>query len=217
MPEGVYSDAVVPLAISSEESREAPRGRHSALVRITHWINTASFFALVVSGIAILLAHPRLYWGETGGVGGPSLLDLPLPFVFAGQSGWGRALHFQSAWACVLNGCIYVVSGAFSGHFRGRMAESGYNAAQRATYLAVIFLLFPLIVWTGLAMSRAVVSVVPEIVTSFGGQQTARTLHFFAANVAVLFFCVHLILVWRAGFLSHVRAMITGQMRTERA
>ncbi len=211
------ANAVSAVSGALPAGASAEHARHCALVRVTHWINTVSFVALVISGIAILLAHPRLYWGETGSLGGPSLLDLPLPFVFAGQSGWGRALHFQSAWACVLNGCIYVVSGAFSGHFRGRMAESGYNAAQRATYLAVIFLLFPLIVWTGLAMSPAVVSVVPEIVTIFGGQQTARTLHFFAANVAVLFFFVHLILVWRAGFLSHVRAMITGQMRTERA
>src|SRR5437870_5287217 len=40
--------------------------RHSALVRITHWITTFSFVGLIVSGVAILLAHPRLYWGETG-------------------------------------------------------------------------------------------------------------------------------------------------------
>src|SRR5260370_31791230 len=52
--------------------------RHSAVVRITHWITAASFIALLVSGIAILIAHPRLYWGETGGVGTPSLIDLPI-------------------------------------------------------------------------------------------------------------------------------------------
>jgi len=55
--------------------------RHSALVRVTHWVTALSTAALVVSGIAILLAHPRLYWGETGAVRGPSLIDLPLPFV----------------------------------------------------------------------------------------------------------------------------------------
>lgn len=54
---------------------------HSTVVRITHWINVLSFFGLLVSGIAILLVHPRLYWGETGSVETPSLLDLPIPFV----------------------------------------------------------------------------------------------------------------------------------------
>src|SRR5712671_2129091 len=76
--------------------------RHSAVVRITHWINTLSFFGLLVSGFAILLAHPRFYWGETGSVGTPSLIDLPLPFVLdVPIRGPGRYLHFLSAWVCV--------------------------------------------------------------------------------------------------------------------
>ena len=68
---------------------------------------TLSFFALVVSGIGILLAHPRFYWGETDAVGTPSLFDLPLPFLVTTQTyvnpfSWGRSLHFLSAWICVL-------------------------------------------------------------------------------------------------------------------
>ena len=66
--------------------------RHSALVRVTHWLTAGSFIALTISGVAILLAHPRLYWGETGAVGTPSLIDLPLPFLLTGQSGWGLSL-----------------------------------------------------------------------------------------------------------------------------
>jgi cytochrome b subunit of formate dehydrogenase len=88
------------VAIQDSAVLDAPR--HSALVRITHWINAASFIALVVSGIGILLSHPRFYWGETGGVGSPSLFDLPLPFMLGGPSGWGRYLHFLAAWVCVL-------------------------------------------------------------------------------------------------------------------
>ena len=49
--------------------------RHNAVVRITHWINALSFFGLLVSGFAILLAHPRFYWGEAGGNGTPTDLD----------------------------------------------------------------------------------------------------------------------------------------------
>lgn len=68
-------------ALTVPSSASAGSRRHSAIVRITHWVNAISFLALLVSGIGILLAHPRLYWGETGAVGGPSLIDLPLPFV----------------------------------------------------------------------------------------------------------------------------------------
>lgn len=182
--------------------------RHPATVRITHWANALSFLGLVVSGVAIILAHPRFYWGETGGVGGPSLFDLPLSFVLVGQTGWGRYLHFQSAWLFVLTGLLYVVSGLLTQHFRKGM--STYSAVQRLTYLGVIFVLAPLLIWTGLAMSPAITSVFPGIVTTFGGQQSARTIHFFAADLLVAFFFVHIAMVWRAGLTARVRAMITG-------
>jgi thiosulfate reductase cytochrome b subunit len=45
---------------------------------------------------------------------------------------------------------------------------------QRLTYLFVIFVLFPLMIWTGLAMSPALASAFPVTVTVFGGQQSAR-------------------------------------------
>ncbi len=215
------------------------RPRHSALVRITHWITTLSFVGLLVSGFAILLAHPRLYWGETGAVGTPSLIDLPLPFVLVGQSGWGRYLHFLSAWVCVLTGLLYVVSGLLNRHFRKHLLPTKadlawssvsrvvsnhlrvkwptedesrtYNVLQQLTYLAVIFVLFPLMIWTGLAMSPAITSVFPAIVNVFGGQQSARTIHFFVAGFLVLFLLVHIAMVCLAGFTTRVRAMITGQ------
>jgi thiosulfate reductase cytochrome b subunit len=186
---------------------------HIALVRITHWINTLSFFGLLVSGVAILLAHPRFYWGETGNVGTPSLFDLPLPFVLTGQTGWGRSLHFLSAWVCVLNGLLYVISGIVAKHFRvvrHVREDHGYNVVQRLTYIAVVAILFPLMIWTGLAMSPAITSVFPVLVTSFGGQQSARTIHFFVADFLVLFLFVHVTMISLAGFTSHVRAMITG-------
>ena len=104
--------------LTMDDSAPLDRPRHSVLVRVTHWITTFSFVGLLVSGIAILLAHPRLYWGETGGVGAPSLVDLPLPFVFVDQTGWGRSLHFLCAWISVATGLTYVVSGIFTQHFR---------------------------------------------------------------------------------------------------
>ena len=40
--------------------------RHSALVRLTHWINVLCFSLLLMTGAQIFNAHPRLYWGEYG-------------------------------------------------------------------------------------------------------------------------------------------------------
>ena len=227
-------------AASIREETQPDSARHSLLVRVTHWLNTISFIALVVSGFAIILAHPRFYWGETGGVGTPSLFDLPLPFMLGGPSGWGRYMHFQAAWLCVLTGLLYLISGLLSQHFRKNLWPAkgqlswksftaeikghlrfrkpseeeaySYNVLQRLSYLAVIFLLFPLMIWTGMAMSPAVVSVFPFFVTSLGGQETARTLHFFAAIVLVLFVLVHLGMLFLAGFVRRTRAMITGRV-----
>ena len=213
--------------------------RHAAVVRITHWISALSFFGLLVSGFAILLAHPRFYWGEAGAVGTPSLLDLPLPFMKGGPSGWGRNLHFLSAWVGVLNGCLYVLSGILTRHFRRDLLPSkadlgwgsisrvvsghlrferpgvetslAYDVLQRLTYLAVVFVLLPVMIWTGFAMAPAIVSAFPALVTVLGGQQSARTIHFFASDLLVLFLLVHLTMVSLAGFRNRVRAMITGR------
>ena len=195
----------------------------------------------MISGVAILLAHPRLYWGETGARVGPSLIDLPLPFVLdVPIRGPGRYLHFLSAWISLFTGLIYVVSGLFTSHFRRHLLPArsdlswkqirhvilnhlrfkrpskeearSYNVLQRLTYLAVVFLLSPLIIITGLAMSPAVTSVFPVIVTVFGGQQSARTIHFFAACFLILFLVIHIVMVCLAGFTARVRAMITGRI-----
>src|SRR5437016_4982222 len=107
--------------------------RHSAVVRVTHWITTISFLALLLSGIAILLAHPRLYWGETGAREGPSLIDLPLPFVLdVPIRGPGRYLHFLSAWVCVLTGLVYLLGGLVTRHFRNNLLPSGGELNPRA-------------------------------------------------------------------------------------
>jgi thiosulfate reductase cytochrome b subunit len=199
--------------------------RHSAIVRLTHWVNVVSFAGLLVSGVAILLVHPRLYWGETGSVETRSLIDLPLPFVFNGQNGWGRSLHFLSAWVSIANGVVYVASGLVTRHFRRNLVPGAaraartisYGAPQQLAYLSVIFLLLPLTIWTGFAMSPALTSVFPTLVTVLGGRQSARTIHFFVAAALVVFLAGHVAMVALSGFVRQVRAMITGQPVAERS
>jgi thiosulfate reductase cytochrome b subunit len=231
----------------AESRSDAPR--HTALVRVTHWLTTLCFLALLVSGLEIVVSHPRFYWGETGNVLTPALFSLPIPasratvptgygFVLPDQNGWSRALHFEAAWVLVLTGALYVVWGAVGGHFRTNLLPAAsersphalsralaqhvrfprtavgdvrsYNLVQRIAYLAVIFALFPLVIWTGLAMSPAFVSALPSTATLLGGRQSARTLHFLVTLALVAFLVVHVAMVWLAGFGPRVMAMITG-------
>ena len=93
---------------------------------------------------------------------------------------------------------------------RGENVTASYNVVQRLAYLAVVFALFPSIIWTGLAMSFGVTSVFPVLATAFGGHQSARTLHFVFVVLLLLFAIVHVVMLGRGGFWTNVRAMITG-------
>jgi len=147
-------------------------------------------------------------------------------------------MHFQSAWFVLFTGAVYVLAGFFTGHFRRNLVPaagdrswralrtsladharfaraafddaSSYNALQRVSYLIVIFVLFPLVIWTGLAMSPAFTAVVPASVTLLGGRQSARTLHFFVTIALVLFTLIHVVMIVLAGFRGRMRGMITG-------
>ena len=161
-------------------------------------------------------------------------------YVMPDQNGWSRYLHFEAAWALLLTAAVYGIFGVWTGHFRrnlwlrpgerswaafqrtttkifrrpppGDPGAYAYNPVQRVAYLTVIFVLFPLVIWTGLAMSPAFTAAVPESVILLGGRQTARTLHFFISGLLLLFLVVHVAMIVLAGFRSRMRAMITGRV-----
>src|SRR5579862_7999506 len=118
-----------PRRVSATSTLRKPETvRHSAVVRVTHWITVVAFLALLISGGEIVISHPRFYWGETGNVNTPPLFTLPIPSsrdmvptgysVLPDQNGWSRYLHFQAAWAAVLTGLVYVMVSLWTGHFR---------------------------------------------------------------------------------------------------
>ncbi|HUS18722.1 MAG TPA: cytochrome b/b6 domain-containing protein [Terriglobales bacterium] len=235
--------------LASAIKADATVPRHSLLVRITHWVITACFMALLVSGAEIVVSHPRFYWGETGNVNTTPLFQIPIPasralvptgygYVLPDQNGWSRSLHFQTAWGLVIAGLAYVIAGIFSGHLRKDLLPAkaelswramvavmarhlrmkpaaeedhhSYNVLQRLTYLLVIFVAFPLIIWTGLAMSPSFTAAFPSTVTVLGGRQTARTIHFLLTAGLLLFLGMHVVMVWLSGFKDRMRAMTTG-------
>lgn len=160
--------------------------------------------------------------------------------VLPDENGWSRALHFQAAWLLVFTGILYVLWGIFSGHFRRNLLPlasrvrwrvtitdhlrfrrphpsdaHSYNPLQRLAYIAVIFVLVPLTVWSGLALSQTFDGILPITVNALGGFQSARTIHFFCAIALTLFILIHLALIFRAGFLRLTRAMITGRSQDQ--
>ncbi|MFZ2995657.1 cytochrome b/b6 domain-containing protein [Sphingobium sp.] len=88
-----------------------------------------------------------------------------------------------------------------------------YNVLQKGSYIAVIFLLLPVLILTGLTMSPGMNAAWPWLVDLFGGRQSARSIHFIAAFSLVAFFLVHIAMVLLAGPVNEIRSIITGRYR----
>jgi len=138
---------------------------HARWVRISHGIVAVSLLTLAVTGFVILMAHPRLYWGEVGNDLTPALIELPISrnhqhggweaptpipqgapgaisasrtFDIFNQNGWGRSLHFLAAWWLVLPGLVYLLAGIAGGHFRDHIWPKGREVAPRLIWRDVI-------------------------------------------------------------------------------
>jgi thiosulfate reductase cytochrome b subunit len=154
------------------------------------------------------------------------------------ENGWGRSTHFLAAWFLMITGVIYLVTGFFSGHFRHNLAPrrtefslklfwrdlishfrkqthatGKYGLIQKVTYLWVIFFLFPVVILTGFTMSPAITASYPFLLKIFFGHQSARTIHFFAAVLLLLFLLVHVVMVIRSGFKRNLLAITFGKSR----
>ena len=214
--------------------------RHPLPVRITHWINVAAVVVLLMSGLNILAAHPHLYWGLSSPFADPWLSTPTVPdwlLIPQGRNlAEARNWHFLFAWIFVINGLIYLVWALISGRFRRRLLPTRsdlgglgasvveharfrfpaddhartYNVIQKLTYLAMVLVILPMMLVTGLSMAPAFHAIGGILLELMGGRQSARTLHFIAAGLIVGFIIVHVGLVIWTGFFNNMRSMITG-------
>jgi thiosulfate reductase cytochrome b subunit len=99
--------------------------RHSLATRLLHWVNALCVFLVLMSGLQIFNADPRLYWGQFGASPDRALLAVGAHGFphWATIPGWqslaaGRRWHFFFAWLLVLNSALYLLLSAWSGHVR---------------------------------------------------------------------------------------------------
>ncbi len=251
--------------------------RHRLTTRLWHWINALCLLILLMSGLTIFNAHPRLYWGEYGANADHAWMAVGssdrIGYLRLGEMhiettgllgnwqdsdgrtqtwafpGWatipsyysladGRRWHFFFAWIFSLGLALFMIRSLWNRHIQkdlrmGRdewrpaniwrsirdhsrisaiQQSTGkpYNIVQKLSYIGVIFVLLPLMIMTGLTMSPAMDANWPFLTELLGGRQSARSVHFIAAFLLVLFFLVHLLMVLLSGPLRQTRAMITG-------
>lgn len=147
-----------------------------------------------------------------------------------------RDWHIVFALVFAFSLLLFMLAGLLNGHFRRDLrtralewkptaiwadicahlrfdfhrAGAKFNFLQRASYGLVIFILLPLMIFTGMAMSPGLEAAWPWIGDIFGGRQSARSIHFLCAFGLLAFFIVHVLLVLASGPLRQLRDMITG-------
>ncbi len=162
----------------------------------------------------------------------PTWLTVPGHYSLASSRLW----HFFFAWLFVINGLVYLLHAIVSGHLRHDLAPDAremrgigasikehlmfkhpkgeaakrYNVLQKLSYLIVIFILLPLVILMGMAMSPMLNTVITGWVDWFGGRQAARTIHFIVAWLLVAFVLIHVFEVIVSGLWNHLRSMVTG-------
>lgn len=148
--------------------------------------------------------------------------------------GLGRFWHFVAVVGWLLTGLIYLLALATNGNWRRLVPTSltvfpealeaasaylrlvvpppgnPYNALQQLTYFAVVFVVTPLQIATGLAMSPALAGRFPWFPRLFGGRQAARSLHFLGLIAFVAFTVHHIALVIAHGLLDGLAAIVLG-------
>ena len=103
--------------------------RHRLPTRIWHWVNAITVFVMIMSGLMILNAHPRLYWGLYGAnFDHPWINFGPRPFP-----GWAtipsmynlaaaRIWHLAFAWVLVIGLIAFLLTSLWNRHVQRDLA-----------------------------------------------------------------------------------------------
>ena len=169
----------------------------------------------------------------------PGWMTIPGYYSLASARDW----HIVFAWIFALGLLIFMTASLVNRHFRRDLvtspkdwklstimadvrehlkfnfhrAGSKFNFLQKASYGVVIFILLPLMIVTGMAMSPGMDAAWPFLTEMFGGRQSARSIHFIVAWLLAAFLVLHVLLVLLAGPVKQLRDMIIGGQIDEKA
>ena len=97
--------------------------RHRLSTRLWHWLNVVTVAIMLMSGLMIFNAHPRLYWGRFGANPDHAWLQLPrfpgwvtLPSTYSLAD--ARIWHLAFAWVLAFGLLGYLLRSLVNGHIR---------------------------------------------------------------------------------------------------
>ena len=149
----------------------------------------------------------------------------------------GRRWHLFFAWIASVCWLAWLVSSAIKGNLAEMLLRPSdlaklwpmqayylklrkdppphgtYNPLQKAAYTTVGFVIAPLVVLSGLALSPGVDAIAGPLTWAFGGRQFARLWHFTGMVLLIGFFVIHTFQVATQGVFNQMRSMLTGWYR----
>jgi thiosulfate reductase cytochrome b subunit len=249
LPQGVRMDDNLEINPAPSMGSGTLIKRHRLITRLWHWANAVALLVLLMSGLMIFNAHPRLYWGQYGAHADPAWLEIggneKVGFVRIGSAkvettgvlghwrddagkvqnfafpNWAtlpsayslsvaRNWHFAFAWVLAIALMLFMLVSLFNGHVQRDLhirrdewspahiwadiksharlkfptgeAALRYNILQKLSYIGVIFVLIPAMIFSGLTMSPGMDAAWPWLLDLFGGRQSARSVHFSARS-----------------------------------
>lgn len=152
--------------------------------------------------------------------------------------GMARSWHFLNVYGFVITGIVFVIGLCTSDQWLRLVPTSpaifseawatfvhyatltlppepngfyGYNALQQLAYFSTVFIMAPLSIMTGMAMSPALVNRMPGYARLFGGRQAARSIHFLMLVGFAAFIVVHVTLIVMTGFTRNMNHIVLGK------
>jgi thiosulfate reductase cytochrome b subunit len=205
--------------------------KHPLAIRWFHWINFPLLMLMIWSGLLIYWANDVYsisLFGATLFHFFPNWVYNLLGLSFGLAE--GMAWHFAVMWFFALNGIFYVGYTLLSGEWRHLVPnrhsfheswqvllhdlglsktappKRKFNGAQQIAYTSVVLMGAGSLL-TGLAIYRPVQA--GWLTALLGGYEWARAQHFWLTIGYLLFFCIHIAQVIRAGW-NNFRAMVVG-------
>lgn len=214
------------MGIGAASSRRTPLGTVAAVLLSALYVFLLAF--VVPRGEA----DSKLAWTSTD-----EELSLPSWLALPGHKnlGMGRHWHFLCDGGWLLTGIAYyvllfatgewhrlvpyswsIIPGAwhsFLEYASFHLVETPgvYNPLQQLSYFGIAFIIAPITIATGVAMSPSITGRFPWYLKIFGGRQPARSIHFLCMLAFTAFIIMHVLMVVLHGFGRELALIVLGQ------
>lgn len=210
----------------------AASGRKTAIGTLAFSLLSVVYVLLLAFAFPRTEAESKLAWTSTD-----EEISLPGWLALPGHRnlGIGRHWHFLCDGGWLLTGVAYYSLLFATGEWRRLVPDSwsiipgaghaflqyasfhlietpgAYNPLQQLSYFSAVFILAPLMIATGVAMSPSITGRFPWYLKIFGGRQPARSIHFLCMLAFTAFIVMHVLMVVLHGFGRELALIVLGQ------